>query len=300
MRKRRNRAAIGRGVTQVRANSTDEGKRETGELSEVQRPREFSFRAPPENARCLYCGYSLHGLTQQRCPECGRWFDPADRRTFDDGRNTAAKRRRLRPVRAPSPAELTLLTVVVLGLTIFRGTTYGSLNFSFGSFSCEWVSAGICTVAIVFLYWRSPYSRARQLRRLKREDLITECSVAAGRWRARTMLSIAVAATFLWPWPAAIRLYLSIPSLNALAARYDSRADMPPLPAQVGLWRVKSVRGHGQGFVWFELEGDFDAWSLPGRFGIARYDVPTSSAQTPQHRTRCWVSPSWCFECWSW
>jgi hypothetical protein len=31
---------------------------------------------------CLGCGYSLRGLEQQRCPECGRSFDPDNWRTF--------------------------------------------------------------------------------------------------------------------------------------------------------------------------------------------------------------------------
>lgn len=31
---------------------------------------------------CLDCAYSLIGLPENRCPECGREFDPADPRTF--------------------------------------------------------------------------------------------------------------------------------------------------------------------------------------------------------------------------
>src|SRR5690606_36987103 len=30
------------------------------------------------NAHCLHCGYSLRGLPENRCPECGTAFDPAD------------------------------------------------------------------------------------------------------------------------------------------------------------------------------------------------------------------------------
>jgi rubrerythrin len=30
---------------------------------------------------CRDCGYALFGLPENRCPECGRAFDPADPRT---------------------------------------------------------------------------------------------------------------------------------------------------------------------------------------------------------------------------
>jgi hypothetical protein len=36
----------------------------------------------PDAGYCLGCGYRLTGLTQPRCPECGRRFDPARRRSY--------------------------------------------------------------------------------------------------------------------------------------------------------------------------------------------------------------------------
>lgn len=47
---------------------------------------------PVNDAQCIGCGYSLHGLTVARCPECGHRFDPGDPRTFhspDRGRRGA-------------------------------------------------------------------------------------------------------------------------------------------------------------------------------------------------------------------
>jgi hypothetical protein len=32
--------------------------------------------------KCLRCGYWLRGLTERRCPECGKRFDPRDPRTM--------------------------------------------------------------------------------------------------------------------------------------------------------------------------------------------------------------------------
>ena len=31
---------------------------------------------------CIGCGYSLRGLSDHRCPECGRAFDPGNGKTF--------------------------------------------------------------------------------------------------------------------------------------------------------------------------------------------------------------------------
>jgi hypothetical protein len=36
--------------------------------------------------RCKTCHYSLANLTEHRCPECGRAFDPNDPNTFETGR----------------------------------------------------------------------------------------------------------------------------------------------------------------------------------------------------------------------
>jgi hypothetical protein len=42
---------------------------------------------------CLGCGYSLKGLTDPRCPECGREFDSLDPRTFGKSAPSARRRR---------------------------------------------------------------------------------------------------------------------------------------------------------------------------------------------------------------
>jgi hypothetical protein len=41
-----------------------------------------------QQPRCAACGYLLIGLPAKRCPECGRGFDLADRRTFAAGVET--------------------------------------------------------------------------------------------------------------------------------------------------------------------------------------------------------------------
>ena len=43
--------------------------------------------------RCLTCSYDLHGLPDDRCPECGREFDPADPVTYAGQRGIRGKER---------------------------------------------------------------------------------------------------------------------------------------------------------------------------------------------------------------
>ena len=57
--------------------------------------------------RCLDRGYSLHGLAENRCPVCGRPFDPNDSKSWRTARILTAKNRWL--IRATGRIFLTLL-----------------------------------------------------------------------------------------------------------------------------------------------------------------------------------------------
>lgn len=48
--------------------------------------------------RCLKCGYILDGLPENRCPECGRPFNPTDDRTYRVGN--------ARPLSTPATVRL--------------------------------------------------------------------------------------------------------------------------------------------------------------------------------------------------
>src|ERR1035441_10641934 len=52
---------------------------------------------------CIGCGYMLRQLPSNRCPECGRAFDPADPRTMSIGRPLRWwQRKLLRPIGWPT------------------------------------------------------------------------------------------------------------------------------------------------------------------------------------------------------
>ncbi len=72
----------------------------------------------PAAARCRQCGYPLRQLSQPRCPECGRPFDPADPGTMDLGRRPGpVARALLRPTGRP------LVGVAVVGAALVATAT---------------------------------------------------------------------------------------------------------------------------------------------------------------------------------
>lgn len=74
------------------------------ELNEPERNRRGSVDLHHMN--CLTCEYRLAGLDSDRCPECGRRFDPADSSTFDAHR------------RGPRALVGFGLAILVLGLAV--------------------------------------------------------------------------------------------------------------------------------------------------------------------------------------
>lgn len=88
---------------------------------------------------CRGCGYSLHGLPEPRCPECGRNYDPADPRTYwlngipsrldrlSDNLERFARAAGSALVRPPVPIALCWLESV-LPLTMVPGLFLGAIS----------------------------------------------------------------------------------------------------------------------------------------------------------------------------
>ena len=117
----------------------------------------------PIDAQCLSCRYCLVGLSEPRCPECGRIFDPSDHRTFlDSNRRNALivlagelwQRHRRRVI----------WTAVLAGAVLLSWVLFEWLEESFSflfwvptawlAFRRQWARAAlamICSPAIVLL-----------------------------------------------------------------------------------------------------------------------------------------------------
>src|SRR3954449_9011238 len=84
----------------------------------------------PANALCIGCNYPLRGLTEPRCPECGRPFDLVDRETFNSGRPlTAFDRLVLRPIGVPTFAIVIILCGMMLWVALDPSIYYMMIHW---------------------------------------------------------------------------------------------------------------------------------------------------------------------------
>lgn len=68
---------------------------------------------------CRKCGYSMQGLVEHRCPECGRPFNPTDSGTFLTGPHSWTRRRRLKRIGQALAGFLVLAAVAVGSIWVY-------------------------------------------------------------------------------------------------------------------------------------------------------------------------------------
>jgi hypothetical protein len=106
--------------------------------------------------RCLECAYNLHSLTERRCPECGKEFDPDDPSTYE--LTSPALRRRARAklafiLAATANAIVGALSVVLffVAITSMEGLQPPALERLLSMFvhACAWVYSITWPMALV-------------------------------------------------------------------------------------------------------------------------------------------------------
>ena len=115
--------------------------------------------------RCLGCGYILDGLPENRCPECGRPFDPGDPSTYLTSRPSG------RGYLVAAIASLGMLTLPLLALALATRTDWyiasrasRLLDFVLVlTWSCGVVLAGVVCVHSIRLLRRPAHLVERRL-----------------------------------------------------------------------------------------------------------------------------------------
>ena len=180
--------------------------------------------------RCLGCGYLLVGLTNLRCPECGRDFDPSDSRTFDNGcpKNKLAISQLRRPGKF-----MTVVAGIAALLMIFSAASPGMIfpTLMLGTFA--WMVLGgyyILRLSIwLVLHWY--FKRAVDDRTGMRNAWIWPPTICA------TMAILLVLNA-----PLRIAFLISKPWMSDLAATAAHTPNQLPRRAWVGLYYADEIQ----------------------------------------------------------
>lgn len=82
---------------------------------------------------CLDCDYALNHLTSNRCPECGRLFDPNDPTTFRPLNEQERKNAAAREIKGTAIAVGLALAIAFAGLCV---TLFGNYQTGFCCSGC--------------------------------------------------------------------------------------------------------------------------------------------------------------------
>lgn len=116
----------------------------------------------PEHYRCLNCDYVLARLEENRCPECGRPFDPHNRRTVNaTGRRFPGSARFM--YRAPGPLLILLLAAPILFTVWEYRRPGGDFHAVVGGFALWVICAAVWLIRLIVfaaigMYYQRPSS----------------------------------------------------------------------------------------------------------------------------------------------
>lgn len=186
---------------------------------------------PPE-ARCIDCKYALRGLHENRCPECGRGFDPADRSTFLCGPTMGSWRSLARP---PSVVECAVASI--LGLIFVCGSSspaYLESPLVFFATCLGGPLFGMIVLAYVIRLFLT-FEGRREIRFAPAHSH----RHPRRRWCYTPFVILIVGSVFVYPWPLVIRFLLSRSAFHTAVVQIQSGQFVSP--CYVGLYYVENA-----------------------------------------------------------
>jgi hypothetical protein len=185
--------------------------------------------APQSGRYCLGCGYALSGLSHDRCPECGRSFDPQDPLT-----TAAHPLADTRVLLARAGTTLTLFLGIVAGAAIFLSA--GGLDPA-----VQWL-AGILLAPFVVV--------------LLAAVLIPSVPLSARRRISGIACAAMLVSIVVTDWPFRLMFELHRSALNRTVGRFRSGELSPDAgPVTVGLFSFRRVHFAENGNLGFQLTG---------------------------------------------
>ncbi len=183
-----------------------------------------------QTPRCLTCDYPLLSLSENRCPECGRGFDPADPRTMRTPRSPGKIARYL--LQPPRWSLHSFVGLAVL-VSILAGAAPGGYFLP--------AMLAILTWMIILIVWGLRLLLWLVLRGYFEKD----CSLGprhARRWIVTPLSLAVVAALLLTRTPLYVAFWFSRPSMNALAKAVINGTEPKTVTKWVGLFYVDDIK----------------------------------------------------------
>jgi len=236
----------------------------------------------PDDARCLRCGYLLRELPENRCPECGRSFDPSDFNTFRYIGQSFSVRRW---ARFPSGFEVLAILIPTL---LFVWTRSGPRPEPYGD-PDVYTLWFVCVVPVLVWWFGLRLASCLRWRRLPEKSRGTSPNDRrTWRWLVLPLCLSALLTISQFNWPLAIRFRLSEPAfareVNRIKALQQQNSNTPTYVEYghwVGLYYVwaASVRP-GDRWIWFGIDA-------PCRGGF-KYDLGNGAGCCPDELPPAW------------
>lgn len=210
----------------------------------------------PDTAVCLHCGYSLRGLPENVCPECGKAFDPAEPTTWRDTSQPEPSflQTDISPwlFGWPGPPSRPALTIIAAACAIAVTVDSSLRYYLYPSNEPNLLRAALCLACIYLLIKVMSNMRARQERKASAPG--SRETPHGARWI--TLLAEVAILGLSYSNHLGIvelRLHLSQNALDAKAAavRTSGRADNTP--QWVGLLHFDRIGLLSDGTVKFQL-----------------------------------------------
>lgn len=207
----------------------------------------------PPTAVCLNCRYSLRGLVDARCPECGRPFDPSNSATFGD----ASELHWIDRLATPPPRWHRRLAAITAAILLLDFSSPGYVIPHGLILQVPFIFLGLAVVTLVAVdYPPRLFARAwRAARGTGRVYCDVGLKARKRYWYTTPICCILVATAFWYPWPVWVRFQLSRAAFERVAANGET-ADRYGYQI-IGLNLVGAVKRYDNGTVFFETGYEF-------------------------------------------
>jgi hypothetical protein len=184
-------------------------------------------------AQCLGCNYPLRGLPENRCPECGRVFDPNNRATMNLGRPISAAARFWQN---PPGWPLNIATAAVAFLLLYSYRFPGHDFLEETPWACASVLVGIVWLVRLFTFLAvGAYYRRRTI------------PLFGLRWAAAPLIVGVAFLLYKLDVPMHVAFWISRPAMQQLADQVIRNPNNPPKTASVGLYTAENIEAFPTG-----------------------------------------------------